>query len=314
MTSKIDLVKPFLKWAGGKTQLLEEIEKSLPESELLNGKITKYVEPFVGSGAVMFFILQKYPQIKEAYVWDINPELINVYTVIKENVDSLIELLSKKESEFIPLDQENRKAFYYKVRTEFNESLDNFDFTNYGEHSEIRASQFIFLNRTCFNGLFRVNKQGKFNVPMGNYSNPKICFDENLRAVNKFLQRVEIKLGDYKESKVVIDDSTFVYFDPPYRPLNESSSFTSYSKFDFIDENQIELADYYKDLNLKGSYLMLSNSDPKNVNPEDSFFDDLYSEFNIRRVDARRNINSKGNNRGTIKELLIANYLTNNNN
>lgn len=301
-------VRPFLKWAGGKTQLLPVINEKLPHEELKNGTIRTYIEPFVGSGAVLFDVLKKYPQIEEAFIYDINPELINTYNSIKYDVESLINILDKMESDYIPLDNENRKKYYYNQRQEFNDTLDDFSIYNESDYSIQRAAQFIFLNRTCFNGLYRVNKKGLFNVPMGQYKNPKICNSELLRDVSKFLERVSIHLGDYRESYDPTDKSTFVYFDPPYRPLNASSSFTSYSKYDFNDKNQQELSEYYRKLDEKGAYLMLSNSDPKNVSSSDNFFDDLYEGYNINRVKASRRINSNAKKRGEITELLISNY------
>jgi DNA adenine methylase len=298
--------KPFLKWAGGKTQLLDEIMSRLP-IEMKEGKITRYIEPFIGSGAVMFELVQTY-HIEDVWIWDINPELITVYQVIQKDVEALIERLTQLEKQFLPLEKEKRKEMYYSIRDQFNEQLSDFDFNTYGEHKIERASQFIFLNKTCFNGLFRVNKKGEFNVPMGDYKNPTICDADNLRAASAVLQHVNIYQGDYKQSREFINDKTFVYFDPPYRPLSTSSSFTAYSKFDFTDENQKELAQYYRELDKQGAFLMLSNSDPKNTDPNDEFFDELYAGFHIERVTARRNINSKGNSRGAINEILVTNY------
>lgn len=299
-------IKPFLKWAGGKTQLLEEIDANLPK-ELKEGKIKRYIEPFVGSGAVLFHLLSHY-NIENAYILDINPELINVYTVIKNDVEALITILEQKELEFLSKEKDERKEYYYKVRKSFNTDLEKFNFHDYTSDNIKRAAQFIFLNKTCFNGLFRVNKSGQFNVPMGDYKNPTICNAENLRASSQALQKVEIIEGDYTKSAQFVNEDTFVYFDPPYRPLNESSSFTSYSKFDFTDKEQEELARYFKKLDKLNIKLMLSNSDPKNINPNDNFFDNLYSGYKIRRVSAKRSINSKGAKRGQINELLITNY------
>ncbi|GCD83268.1 DNA adenine methylase [Parageobacillus thermoglucosidasius] len=298
--------KPFLKWAGGKTQLLETFELYYPKA-IYEGKVKRYIEPFVGSGAVLFEIGQTF-DFEDIYIWDINPELILVYEVIKNNVDDLIEKLKEKEDQYFALENEGRKAYYYKIRDEFNNALNGFDFYRYHKGKIERASQMIFLNRTCFNGLFRVNKSGYFNVPMGDYKKPTICDEENLRAVSQFLQRVNINLGDYKESRDYVNDETFVYFDPPYRPLNQTSNFTSYSKYDFTDENQKELARYFAELDAKGAFLMLSNSDPKNTNEQDHFFDELYAPFNIYRISAKRMINSKASKRGAINEILVTNY------
>ncbi|WP_244374854.1 DNA adenine methylase [Anoxybacillus flavithermus] len=298
--------KPFLKWAGGKTQLLDEIMNRLPK-EMREGMISRYIEPFAGSGAVMFELVQTYP-IEEVFIYDINAELITVYEVVQKDVERLIDRLLELESLFLSLEKEKRKDMYYDIRQQFNKKLDDFCFDTYGDHKIERASQFIFLNRTCFNGLFRVNKKGQFNVPMGDYKNPTICDKENLQAASAVLQKVCIVHGDYKESREFVHDKTFVYFDPPYRPLSVSSSFTAYSKFDFTDDHQRELAHYYRELDKRGAFLMLSNSDPKNTDPADAFFDELYAGFTIERVTARRNINSKGNGRGTIHEILVTNY------
>lgn len=309
--------KPFLKWAGGKTQLLPKIKEHLPKG-VLSGEITHYLEPFAGSGAVLFDLIQSPDyHFEKAYIWDVNPELINVYKVIKSaQVTTLITFLKKKEKEYnCTEDQEIRKNIYLGVRTKFNDDLATFEGHPSEDFLVERASEFIFLNRTCFNGLYRVNRSGKFNVPMGSYKKPTICDEKNLLAVHQLLQRVEIaEPGSYRESLSTIEsiissgEKAFVYFDPPYRPLNVSSSFTSYSKFDFNDEEQIELANYFKRLNQLGVSLMLSNSDPKNTDEEDVFFDDLYAPFSINRVHARRNINSKAEKRGQITELLITNY------
>lgn len=304
--------KPFVKWAGGKTQLLPVIDEKLPR-ELTpigeaKGSITRYVEPFVGSGAVLFHLLQNY-NIDEAYIFDINPELILVYRVIKEKVYDLITVLEKMEREYLPLDSDGRKKEYYQQRDSFNDKLNSFDFTKLDDDSVERAAQFIFLNRTCFNGLFRVNKSGKFNVPMGSYKNPTICNKENLIAVHNLLQKVKIYNEHYQLSIEFITPETFVYFDPPYKPISTSSSFTAYSKYHFQDEHQIELGEFFKKVDKEiGAKLMLSNSDPKNTDPDDDFFEDLFDGFVIEQVSARRNINSKSSDRGSINELIIRNY------
>ncbi|NYE08821.1 DNA adenine methylase [Bacillus niacini] len=315
--------KPFLKWAGGKTQLLPVIHERIP-NEVKSGNIKYYVEPFVGSGAVFIDLLQTEGyRFEKAYIWDVNPELINVYNIIKsKSVSLLIEILKEKDAEFNGTEDKNvRKHIYSSTRDKFNKELELIDNETTSKDFYVeRAAEFIFLNRTCFNGLYRVNKAGKFNVPMGDYKHPKICDEENLLAVHELLEKVEINLGDYRESQAVIGDiiesgeKVFVYFDPPYRPLNVSSSFNSYSKFDFNDESQTELAAYFKELDELGASLMLSNSDPHNTDETDDFFDDLYEENlhgrrnNISRIPARRNINSKGDKRGHINELLITNY------
>ena len=292
-------IKPFVKWAGGKGQLLDEIRKKYPKG--LGKKINKYAEPFVGGGAVLFDILSNY-DLKEVYISDSNAELITTYEVIKNNIDKLIKTLNKYESEYIPLSVDERKKYYYDKRTRFNElkSLNR-------QNVEL-AALFIFINRTCFNGLYRVNSKGEYNVPMGAYTNPCICNESNLRRVSDALQNVKIVCGDFQESSDFIDKNTFVYCDPPYRPLNDSSSFTAYTENSFDDKEQARLAEYIKELTKKGAYIVVSNSDPKNVNSKDDFFDELYSELNILRISASRMINSKASARGKINELLISNY------
>ncbi len=293
-------VKPFLKWAGGKGQLLKEIETYYPFGK---GDITKYAEPFVGGGAVLFDILSKY-DLKEIYISDINAELINTYRIIRDDIDELLEMLSKLQSIFIPMDTDNRKAYYMQKRERFNALKLNSD-----ENINIeKAALMIFLNKTCFNGLYRVNRKGFFNVPMGAYKTPLICDEKNLRAVSDKLQNVKIVCGDYKESAEFIDENTFVYFDPPYRPLTETSNFTAYTENLFDDEKQIELAEFVEEMNKKGAKVVVSNSDPKNSNTEDNFFDELYKAHKIKRVQATRMINCNSELRGKIDELLIANY------
>ena len=301
--------KPFLKWAGGKGQLLKQFRGIYPD-ELKNGMIEKYCEPFVGSGAVLFHLLQNF-NIKQSLIIDVNYELVLAYNTIKKYPKELIESLKEIEMLYLEKDKEGRKAYFYTIREKYNASLQDFDFTNFNSGWITRTSHLIFLNRTCFNGLFRVNSKGGFNVPHGDYKNPKICNQENLMAVSKIISNTDILCGNYTLSRDFIDDKTFVYFDPPYRPLNQTSSFTSYSKFDFTDKEQLELAEYYKQVHELGAKLLLSNSDPKNTNPDDNFFEDAYSDFDIRRVLATRAINSKASKRGKINELLVLNYNTN---
>ena len=292
--------KPFIKWVGGKGQLLSEINKLYPVE--LGKNINKYAEIFVGGGAVLFDILSKY-KLDEVYISDKNLELINTYKSIRDNVDILIKSLKEMEEQYIPLDNENRKDYYYKKREEYNSLKINSEVNNIE-----KAVLFIFLNKTCFNGLYRVNKKGEFNVPMGAYKKPKICDKENLKNVSLTLRNVKIVYADYRESEKFIDDKTFVYIDPPYRPLNITSSFTSYTENDFSDKEQIELAEYINVLNKKGAKIVISNSDPKNNDIDDNFFDKLYKNYNINRVKATRMLNSNASLRGAINELLITNY------
>ena len=304
--AKILQAKPFLKWAGGKGQLLKQFENYYPQ-ELKEGKITKYCEPFVGSGAVFYHIMQTY-DIQESLIIDVNPELVLAYQTIKTNVDGVVRQLTDLEKEYLAKEQEQRKDFFYELRDTFNRNLDDIDFDNFSDAWIERTVHTIFLNRTCFNGLFRVNSKGRFNVPFGDHKNPRICYEENLRAVSNILQNTTILRGDFTESRNFIDSNTFVYFDPPYRPLNKTSSFTSYSKFEFTDEEQLKLAAFFKDMDKKGAKMLLSNSDPKNENPEDDFFEDAYESYQIYRVKASRAINSKASKRGKINELIIPNY------
>ncbi len=291
-------VKPFLKWAGGKGQLLKEIESYYPFDDI----ITKYAEPFVGGGAVLFDILNK-KNIKEVYISDTNAELMNTYNIIKHSIEDLIELLETYQSDYTALNTEERKSYYMDMRKKFNDIKVNGDETK----NITKAALMIFLNKTCFNGLYRVNKKGLFNVPIGSYKNPLICDRTNLREVAKKLQKVEVVCGDYKKSEEFIDNHTFVYFDPPYRPLTETSSFTAYTENDFSDEEQIELAKFVDRMDRKGAKIVVSNSDPKNSDENDEFFDNIYSRYNIRRVEATRMINRNSDARGKIKELLISN-------
>ena len=293
-------VKPFLKWAGGKGQLLKEIEKYYPFD---NRDITKYAEPFVGGGAVLFDILSNY-DLEDIYISDINTELINTYVIVRDYIEELIKLLKNYQFEYVPLKTEDRKSYYMTKRERFNGLKIN---VNQAENIE-KAALMIFLNKTCFNGLYRVNKKGLFNVPMGAYKNPLICDEKNIRAVSKKLQNVRIVCGDYRESAEFIDEHTFVYFDPPYRPLTETASFISYTENPFNDEEQIELAGFVENMHKKGAKIVVSNSDPKNSNSEDDFFDKIYSAHKIKRVEATRMINCNSKSRGKIKELLISNF------
>ena len=294
-------IRPFVKWAGGKGSLIPQLNNFYPY-ELKNGIIERYIEPFVGGGAVLIDILQKY-DIQEVYAFDINIDLINSYNVIKNNVEELIVNLKQMETEYLQLGQEERKSYFYNIRDEYN----NYELEE-NEQNIQRAIQFIYLNRTCFNGLYRVNKNGKFNVPVGSYKNPTICDEENLKKLSQLIQNVQFQYGDYSRSMEYVTENTFVYFDPPYRPLNITSGFTSYMKEDFNDDNQRELATFYGELNERNAKLMLSNSNPKNINKEDTFFDNIYQGFNINQIQASRMINANSNGRGKISEILVTNY------
>lgn len=291
--------RPFIKWVGGKTQLLDEVRKSLPRDFASRQHIT-YVEPFVGGGAVMFWILQAYPNIEKAVINDINKELICTYKVIKENVEELIVELARIQDDYIPLGAEDRKAYYMEKRACFN--------TKQTTPVET-AALFIFLNRTCFNGLYRVNSKGEFNVPHGKYANPRICDADNLLACSFVLQRVEILCGDFAETGRYAGPDTLFYFDPPYKPITETSSFTSYSKEGFDDKEQLRLRDFCDQISKEKALFVASNSDPKDVNPKENFFDTIYQHFIIKRVSAARMINSDASGRGAISELMISNVV-----
>lgn len=291
--------KPFVKWVGGKTQLIPTLDTLLPANITEIDDLT-YIEPFIGGGAMLFFMLQKYGNIKKAVINDLNPDLIKAYKTVKECPAKLVANLSAIEKEYYNIQEEGeRKGFYLSIRKRFNEKdLSDIDNTSY----------LIFLNKTCFNGLYRVNSKGGFNVPFGKYKNPTICDANTIYADSKLLQNVEIITGDFEQTERYITDNTFVYFDPPYRPLDATSSFNSYAKEAFNDDEQIRLKLFFDRLSVKGCMLMLSNSDCKGRNPEDSFFDDLYKDYVIERVYALRSINSNPNKRGKLTELLIRNY------
>lgn len=301
----MNYAKPFVKWAGGKGSLISQITEYYP-FELKDGRIEKYIEPFVGGGAILIHILQNY-EVDSAIAFDINADLINCYKSIKDTecLDNLISNLKEKCEKYKSLKQDDRKQYFYKIREKYNSYSLKED-----EINPERASEFIFLNKTCFNGLYRVNSKNEFNVPFNNAKNPSIYEEENLKELSRLFREhnVEFYVGDYKKANTFVDKNTFVYFDPPYRPLSTTSAFTSYTKDSFNDENQKELAEFYKEISQKDARLMLSNSNPKNTNKEDDFFDELYKGFNINTIMANRNINSKADGRKAISELLITNY------
>ena len=294
-------LKPILKWAGGKTQLLDEIIHAYPDG--FGTTIKRYAEPFVGGGAVLFDILSKY-DLDAAYISDINAELINVYLVLRDNPDELISELSKYQADYWSLDGEQKKVYYYRKRKEFNSLI----VSGKSKSGIESAALFVFLNRTCFNGLYRANKDGLFNVPMGNQPHPLICNTENILAVSRALKNVEIVCADYTRAKSFIDKNTLVYLDPPYRPLKGRDSFISYTEKEFDDSCQRELAGFIEEIDSLGAYIILSNSDPKNVDEDDDFFDELYADYDVQRINAKRRINSVAEGRGYITELLVKNY------
>ena len=299
--------KPFLKWAGGKSQLIEKLSEYFPP-ELRNGKVTKYAEPFIGGGALFFHIAQNYPTIKSFYISDANAELVIAYRTIQLDAKELIRTLEHIEGEYHALSREQQKEYFYETRNDFNQKLAGMDFENFQPAWIQRTASIIFLNRTCFNGLFRVNSKGQFNVPFGDYKNPKICDAENLMAVSNILQNTQIEKADFTGCEAFTNSDTFVYFDPPYRPISQTASFNSYAKDSSGDEEQKRLAQFFRQLDQKHALLMLSNSDPKNTNPDDHFFEEAYQGFRIERVKASRMINSKAEKRGQINEILVLNY------
>lgn len=303
---KSRIVKPFLKWAGGKSKLLEQLDQNFPK-ELINGSIKRYIEPFIGSGAVFLHIAQLY-KVDDFFISDINPELVLAYKTIQKEVEYLIEVLLNIQIKYLSLDQDERNKYFYQTRSTFNSRRNQINFHIYNKDWVERTAQIIFLNRTCFNGLFRVNSQGAFNVPVGRYKNPTICDKENLRAVSQILQKTQIQQGDFTECEKFVNKQTLVYFDPPYRPISKTASFTSYSQSSFNGYDQLRLRDFFRLLDRQGGKLILSNSDPKNEEADDNFFDYAYEGYRIKRVKAARNINSKASKRGKIDELVIMNY------
>ena len=255
--------KPFLKWVGGKSQLIQSIEKALPKYFLELNNLT-YIEPFVGGGAVLFWILQRYPNIKKAIINDINPELTTAYKTVKNSPSELIRILKTFQDEYLPLSEEKRKAYFLNKRKKFNSKL----------HDSIEnTALLIFLNRTCFNGLYRVNSMGQFNVPFGSYSNPKICDEQTINADSELLQKIEILTGDFEDTLMYTSSNSLFYFDPPYKPLSKTSSFKSYTEKNFDDSEQIRLANFCKKIDQLGHYFILSNSDVKGKDINDDFFD-----------------------------------------
>lgn len=299
------VARPVVKWAGGKSQLLPEISSRLPK-QLAGGEIDRYIEPFVGGGAV-FFHLQSINPGLESILIDVNSDLINLYFVIQEHPEDLLSELEHLEQLYHQKSNDLRAKLFYDIRTRFNS--DRQAPANTLKSKICTAADLVFLNRTCFNGLYRTNSKGHFNVPHGRYSRPCIADHVNIVAASQALQAATLIVGDYHECRKYVKGSTFVYFDPPYRPLSQTSAFVSYAKNGFNDDNQRDLAELFKTLSMKSNvYLMLSNSDPRGADPGDDFFDELYRDFRLSRVKAGRNINSKGSGRGKISEILVTNY------
>lgn len=293
------IAKPFLKWAGGKTQLIADIERSLP-FEITNNKFT-YVEPFVGSGAVLFWMLGKFPNMEKAVINDINTDLINTYNVIADKPKKIIKDLKQLHEEYHLLkNSETKQLEYYLEKRKL--------YNTRNENKIMQAALFIFLNKSCFNGIYRVNSKNEFNVPKGSSSTPPICDEENILAVSEALKKVTILSGDYQNTLKHASENTFFYFDPPYKPLSKTSSFNSYTKENFDDAEQIRLKEFCVKVEQLGHKWMMSNSDVKGKDSSDDFFDELYAKFKIERVQAKRSLNAHGDKRGKLSELLITNY------
>lgn len=291
--------KPFVKWAGGKGQLIEQLQSLFP-SDLATRENLTYVEPFVGGGAMVFYMLARYKNIVRVIINDFNRDLVVTYKTIRDNPNELIAILERFQNEYFSCKtEEAKKEYYLKKRVAYN--LRDSSPTE-------TAALFILLNRTCFNGLYRVNSRGLFNVPFGKAVNPLICDKETLLADSALLQNVEIINGDFEGVYEYIKGKAFVYFDPPYRPLPKTPSFTAYSKDGFNDEQQKRLAAFCRKLDKDGHQWLLSNSDPANTDPTDKFFEEIFAGFEIYRVSASRMINSKADGRGKITELAICNY------
>lgn len=305
---KVQPARPFLKWAGGKSQLIPEIIRRMPVGVTESGIIERYVEPFIGGGA-LFFYLRNHFDIKKAYIMDINRELIMTLKTVKRCPRKLIKELRELKREFYAKENpEGRKELYYKIRERFNHQREDFDYDRYDQDWVSRSAMMIFLNKTCFNGLFRQNRRGGFNVPFGKYKNPVIFDEHNILEVYRALKKTDIIQGDFFESERYVREGTVVYLDPPYRPLNKTSSFTEYYRGGFTDDDQRRLFGFFKTVDEREAFVILSNSDPRNNDNNDHFFDDLYKRYNIQRVDASRTINCNGEGRGKIKELLVTNY------
>ncbi|MEZ4605623.1 MAG: DNA adenine methylase [Deinococcales bacterium] len=288
--------RPFLKWAGGKTQLLNVIQQHMPyqPQDSFN-----YVEPFVGGASVLFWMINHYPKLQRIIINDLNADLINSYRCLAQDVKAVIRPLAEWQALYDQLKPEQRRNFYYQQRALYNHR---------SSEKSVQAALLIFLNKTCFNGLYRVNKKDQFNVPMGRYAKPLICDEANLFAVHKALQRVEILQGDYQRILAYLDEASFIYLDPPYKPISPSSNFNHYASHGFNDTAQIDLKNFCDILHQKGVKWLLSNSDVNTLEAQNDFFDNLYHNYHISRVLASRTINAKSSARGKLSELLIRNF------
>lgn len=291
--------RPFIKWVGGKGQLISQLNSLLPH-DFQQWEDVTYIEPFVGGGAMLFHLLSHYPNIKRAVINDINKDLTTCYEIVRDKPCDLIRALQDIQTEYDSLLKDTfRQEFYYRMRDRFNtKALDALENT----------VLFFFLNKTCFNGLYRVNKKGGFNVPFGKYESPTFFNEEVIYADSELLQNVEIMNGDFEETFSKIQGKSLFYFDPPYRPLSNTSSFNSYSKEDFNDTAQIRLKQFCDRIHEAGAYFMLSNSDGRGKNVHDTFFDELYAAYSIDRVWASRCVNANASKRGKLTEILVRSY------
>ena len=292
-------IKPFVKWAGGKGKLAQVLNGHLPQDFEEYSNIT-YIEPFVGGGAMMFYMIKHHTNIERIVINDINKDLMHCYKLVKDNPKVLIDRLKELEKGYYAQNCENgRKEFYYAIREAYNVEQVGAD---------ERAAFFVFLNHTCFNGLYRENKSGHFNVPVGRYKDPKICNEKVIMADHEALSRIEILNGDYKVIADYLGSGfNFIYFDPPYRPLLGSSNFKDYSKSSFGDKEQEELKQFCDFLDGKGCKIMLSNSNSKNEDGS-SYFEELYQGYSYREIFAPRIINAFADRRKDQLEVLITNY------
>lgn len=297
-----------MKWVGGKAQLADEIFEAFPQDVFRNKNLV-YVEPFVGGGAILFRLLRGGANIGKAVINDINPVLATAYRCVRDEAEKLISALSEIEREYfsLPQDGDSRREFFLSRRAEFNSLISKSPHGNVSP-DKIRASALlIFLNRTCFNGLFRVNAKGEFNVPFGKYKNPKICDAETIRADSRLLQNTEILCGDFAGTLKYAGGNALFYLDPPYKPLSKTSNFNTYAQGGFDDAEQVRLRDFCGELHKRGARWVLSNSDAFDA-AGTPFFDTLYAGFSIRRVLASRMVNADATKRGKLTEVLISNF------
>lgn len=301
MQAMILRAKPFVKWAGGKGALLGQIDDLLPHSFLESGEVT-YVEPFVGGGALLFHVLNNYPNIRRVIINDINEDLISCYKLIKTNPNLLIEALEELDDHFFPLEEIGRKEYYYSLRKKYNERNSN---------NVIQSALFIFLNHTCFNGLYRVNSASRFNVPYGSINLKRVCNTELILADHELLCKANITIlcGSYRQVLRHVRGyrKTFFYLDPPYLPISVTSYFKQYSNSPFEKKEQVSLKAFCDSISRKGSLFMLSNSDCKNEDGS-SYFEQLYSGYSCQRVQTKRVINARGDRSTETSEVVIYNY------